>query len=123
MSFKELIDAVSQGLEVLGVAIMIIGIAVGAVLAVHQRSDPSRGGLYLLIRRYFGQSILLGLEILIAADLIRTVAIDRTFESVVVLAVIVLVRTFLSFSLEIEIYGRVPWHGSEASGDGPAKDR
>lgn len=58
-----------------------------------------------------GKSILLGLEVLIAADIIRTVAVSPTIESVAVLGLIVLVRTFLSFSLEVELYGRWPWQG------------
>jgi uncharacterized membrane protein len=60
-------------------------------------------------RRMLGRAILTGLELLVAADIIRTVAIDPTLESVAVLGVIVLIRTFLSFSLEVEIDGRWPW--------------
>ncbi len=62
-----------------------------------------------MIRSYFGRSILLGLEILVAADLIRTVAVEPTLNNVLGLGLIVLIRTFLSFSLEIEIDGIVPW--------------
>ena len=61
------------------------------------------------MRLYFGRSILLGLEVLVAADLIRTVAVEPTLHNVLVLGLIVLIRTFLSFSLEIEIDGVVPW--------------
>ncbi len=64
---------------------------------------------YRLYRQLLGRSILLGLELLVAADAIRTVAVTPTFESVGVLAMIVLIRTFLSFSLELEITGRWPW--------------
>ena len=66
-----------------------------------------------------GRSILLGLELLVAADIIRTVAVTPTYESVGVLAIIVLIRTFLSFSLELEITGRWPWQkeSSERSSD------
>jgi uncharacterized membrane protein len=62
-----------------------------------------------------GQSILLGLEFLVAADIIRTVAVSPTLESVTVLAAIILIRTFLSFSLELEITGRWPWQSKGAS--------
>ena len=62
-----------------------------------------------MLRRYFGTSILLGLEVLVAADLIRTVAVEPTMSNVLVLGLIVLIRTFLSFSLEIEMDGVVPW--------------
>jgi uncharacterized membrane protein len=65
--------------------------------------------VYRNIRGYFGKSILMGLEILVAADLIRTVAVDPTMQNVLVLGLIVLIRTFLSFSLEIEIEGIAPW--------------
>lgn len=61
------------------------------------------------IRQFLGRGILLGLEFLIAADIIYTVAIELTFETVGVLAVVVLIRTFLSFTLEVEINGRWPW--------------
>ncbi|WP_345409910.1 DUF1622 domain-containing protein [Nonomuraea salmonea] len=64
---------------------------------------------YQRYRKGLGRAILLGLEFLVAADIIRTVAISPTFASVGVLAVIVLVRTFLSFSLEVELEGRWPW--------------
>ncbi|MDF2696203.1 MAG: hypothetical protein K0S65_4586, partial [Labilithrix sp.] len=67
------------------------------------------GPVYVPYRRALGRSILLGLELLVAADIIRTVAITPTLESVAVLAAIVLIRTFLSFSLELEISGRWPW--------------
>ena len=61
------------------------------------------------LRSNFGRSILLGLEFLIAADIINTVAVRPTLQSVIVLGAIVLIRTFLSFSLELEIDGRWPW--------------
>ena len=63
-----------------------------------------------------GRAILLGLEILIIADIVRTITIDPTLESVITLGVLVLVRTFLSFSLEIELEGVVPWRRSEKPG-------
>lgn len=68
-----------------------------------------QGPVYTEFRRALGRSILLGLELLVAADIIRTVAITPTLESVAVLGGIVLIRTFLSFSLELEISGRWPW--------------
>jgi uncharacterized membrane protein len=69
-------------------------------------------------RQRLGRAILLGLELLVAADIIRTVAVTPTVESVAVLAGIVLVRTFLSFSLEVELTGRWPWN-RVAEGSGP----
>jgi uncharacterized membrane protein len=66
-------------------------------------------GVYRQYRQQLGRSILLGLELLVAADIIRTVAVTPTLTSVAVLGGIVLIRTFLSFSLELEITGRWPW--------------
>jgi uncharacterized membrane protein len=71
--------------------------------------------VYRAYRQLLGRSILLGLELLVAADIIRTVAVTPTYESVGVLAIIVLIRTFLSFSLELEITGRWPWQKEPSS--------
>ncbi|MEX2335373.1 MAG: DUF1622 domain-containing protein, partial [Pseudohongiella sp.] len=65
------------------------------------------------IRQTLGRGILLGLEFLVAADIIHTVAIELTLESVLTLALVVLIRTFLSFALEVELTGRWPWHGED----------
>ena len=100
---------------------MVIGALVSIPLALrgHQpRRLPAGTGklsFYRLYRQLLGRSILLGLELLVAADIIRTVAVTPTFETVGVLAIIVLIRTFLSFSLELEITGRWPWQ--KQSGD------
>ena len=120
MDYKDVMDIVSRGLEVVGVAVIIIGIIIGFALALRDMLRGRRGGIYTMVRKFFGQSVLLGLEILVAADLIRTVAVDATMESVLVLGVIVLIRTFLSFSLEIEIYGRVPWRAAMAAKESDA---
>ena len=79
----------------------------GVVRALHAWLTGHAEASYDVMRRYFGRSILLGLEILVAADLIRTVAVDPTWQNVVVLGLIVLIRTFLSFSLEVEMDGVV----------------
>ena len=91
-----------------GVAVVVVGVAWATIIAAAQLFRQ-RAGVYEQYRRLLGRSILLGLEFLVAADIIRTVAIDPTFRSVGVLAIIVIVRTFLSFSLELEITGRWPW--------------
>ena len=108
MSFKEIMDLVSRCFEVAGIAVLGVGFITGFLLAARNLLRGQRN-VYDMIRSYFGRSILLGLEILVAADLIRTVAVDTTLENVLVLGLIVLIRTFLSFSLEIEIEGIVPW--------------
>jgi uncharacterized membrane protein len=71
---------------------------------------PLRRATYERLRQNLGRSILLGVEVLIIADIVLTVTIDQTIESALTLGVIVLVRTFLSFSLEIELDGVVSWH-------------
>jgi len=109
VDFKQVMDVVSRAFEVVGIAVLVIGFLTGLFLALRDLIRGQRDDIYRMIRKYFGQSILLGLEVLVAADLIRTVAVDTTLENVLVLGLIVLIRTFLSFSLEIEIEGIVPW--------------
>jgi|TARA_R110001599_G_scaffold168936_1_gene358796 uncharacterized membrane protein len=83
-----------------------------AVAALHGAKGYDAAGIFREVRQRLGRGILLGLEFLIAADIILTVAVDLTFESVGVLALIVLVRTFLSFTLEVELTGSWPWQRS-----------
>lgn len=115
MDFRHIIETVGQLVDFAGVAVMVIGALISIPLAVrgHQPRRLPAGAekltVYRSYRQLLGRSILLGLELLVAADIIRTVAVTPTFESVGVLAVIVLIRTFLSFSLELEITGRWPW--------------
>ena len=109
MEFIDVIELVGKGIDAAGVAAIVIGAAWATIEYVRRgfgRRDADAFGLY---RRRLGQAILLGLELLVAADIIRTVAISPTFESVGVLAIIVLIRTFLSMTLELEIDGRWPW--------------
>lgn len=111
MSFAEVIELVSKVIEAAGVGAIIIGAVVAAVLSAPQlgRGVAGGGDAYAGFRRRLGRAILLGLELLVAADIIRTVAISPSFESAGVLALIILIRTFLSWSLELEISGRWPW--------------
>ena len=80
------------------------------------------GPVYSRFRRVLGRAILIGLELLVAADIIRTVAVTPTIESVSVLGLIVLIRTFLSWSLEVEISGRWPWQKWAAGRRGDEPD-
>ncbi len=110
MEFQEIMERVGQAVDAAGVAAIVIGAAVATMLAASALMRRRPGDdTYEAYRRRLGRSILLGLELLVAADIIRTVALTPTFESVGVLALIVLIRTFLSFSLELEITGRWPW--------------
>lgn len=120
LDFQHIIETVGEFVDIAGVAVMVIGALVSIPLAIKgyqprnlpEGTEPS---FYRLYRQLLGRSILLGLELLVAADIIRTVAVTPTFETVGVLALIVLIRTFLSFSLELEITGRWPWQQEPAA--------
>jgi uncharacterized membrane protein len=116
-SFSAAMDHVAQGFEALGALILIIGVVWSIVLAAltWRRSGSTRLA-YNALRETFGGSLLLSLEILVAADLLRTVAVAPTVGNVLTLGLIVLIRTFLSFSLEVEIEGVLPWRRAFASG-------
>jgi uncharacterized membrane protein len=116
MDFQSLIEVLGRVVDASGVIAIVLGALLAAVFAVGRllRRVPNAYGRF---RRFLGRSILLGLELLVAADIIRTVASSPTPAGVGVLAAIVAVRTFLSFSLELEISGRWPWQKAPA-GDG-----
>jgi uncharacterized membrane protein len=110
MGFEAVMDAIARGVEVLGIMTLVLGLAAALVragLALLGRQGAEES--YRIVRTVFGRSILLGLEFLVAADIIRTVAVQPSLQNVAVLGLIVLIRTFLSFSLEVEIDGRWPW--------------
>jgi uncharacterized membrane protein len=118
-TFTPLMDHVAQGFEALGAAILIVGVIWSFVLAaVAARRSGWTAKAYLVLRQAFGGTLLLGLEVLVAADLLRTVAVAPTLDNVLVLGVIVLIRTFLSFSLETEIEGVAPWRRALMGGAG-----
>jgi uncharacterized membrane protein len=103
-------EHISRGLEWVAVGIIIAGLLATVLDVVRSMAaGETPRALYLTARRTFGRGVLLGLEVLVAADLIRTVAIEPTLTSVTVLGIIVIVRTILSFSLDIEIDGVLPW--------------
>jgi uncharacterized membrane protein len=104
---------ITLGFEVIGVVIIVIGAAAAAVRFATGRSRAE--DRYSGLRSDLGRSVLLGLEFLVAADIIGTVAIEPTLDGVIVLGIIVLIRTFLSFSLETEIEGRWPWQRAAAA--------
>ena len=117
MTFNETMDDIAKGFEAVGVAVLVVGFTIGFAQAglAFLRHEP-QAAIYRALRSFVGRTILLSLEILVAADLIRTVAVDPSLENVGVLALIVLIRTFLSFSLDIEIEGRLPWRSSFSRG-------
>jgi uncharacterized membrane protein len=116
MTFNETMDDVAKVFEAVGVAVLVVGFSIGFVqagIAYVRRED--RVSIYRTLRSFVGRTILLSLEILVAADLIRTVAVDPSIENVASLALIVLIRTILSFSLDVEIEGRLPWRPKPAA--------
>lgn len=124
MSFQESMELVGEAIDVAGVVAIVVGTVVATLLAGRDLLGRGSGerDTYESYRQRLGRSILLGLELLVAADIIKTVAITPTFESVGVLALIVVVRTFLSWSLELEISGRWPWQ-KERDGPAPLPER
>lgn len=93
-----------------GVAVIVLGVLAATVkYALAVRRDGDHNATYRAYRQGVGRAILLGLEILVAADIIRTVAVAPTFTSAGVLAIVVAIRTFLSISLQVELEGRFPW--------------
>ena len=109
MEFRETIELVGKALDVAGVGVILGGIIVATIAHVSGLRGSNAREQYRRYRQGVGRAILLGLEILVGADIIRTVAVDPTFSSAGVLAIIVAIRTFLSFSLEVELEGRWPW--------------
>ena len=103
---------VTIAIEAIGIAVLVGGI-VFAVVRRLTRASGGGEGVYRAFRRDLGRAIVLALEFLVAADIIATVAIELTWESVGTLALVVLIRTLLSFSLEVEINGRWPWQRAE----------
>ena len=102
------IETLGEIVDAVGVIAIVIGVAY-AIVDAGLRGLRRQRPIYSRFRRVLGRAILLGLELLVAADIIKTVAVTPTLESVAVLGIIVLIRTFLSWTLELEISGRWPW--------------
>ncbi|MCA2186003.1 DUF1622 domain-containing protein [Nonomuraea cavernae] len=118
---KEIIELIGEALDFVGVLVIAAGTLIaGVTFALRYARTRRATGFYPAFRQGVGRAILLGLELLVAADIIRTVAVSPTFQSVGVLAVIVAVRTFLSFSLQVELEGRLPWQPRPAAGPPPS---
>lgn len=113
--FSKVAHDVAKGIEIVGIGIIVIGAILAS--AVFMREWIQGREFLKTYRRYrerLGQAILLGLEFLVAADIIGTVAVDPTFRNVGILGAVVAIRTFLSFALEVEIQGRWPWQAGRA---------
>ena len=107
-NFRQLMEIVGTAVDGVGVFIVAAG-ALVATARLLVRSRHNAGNYYSSYRQDIGRAILLGLEFLIAGDIIRTVVVAPTIQNVLVLGLIVLIRTFLSLSLQLEIEGRLPW--------------
>lgn len=108
MDFVSIMHVITRAIEAVGVAVIVIGIAVAGFAYLR---EPRTLNSYGELRAGMGRAILLGLELMVAGDIINTVAVEPSLNSVLVLAIIVVIRTFLSLSLEVEISGRWPWQG------------
>jgi uncharacterized membrane protein len=111
MRFEEVMEDVARGFEAVGVAIIVIGGVVALIAGMKDFRNASK--FFVDVRRDFGKPLILGLEILVAADIVQTITVDPSFESVAVLGILVAVRIALSFSLDIEVDGMAPWRRVE----------
>lgn len=112
------IRAIGTAVEVGGVAMLVLTAIVATLLLFRDwRRTGAFARAYKAYRRNLGRGILLGLEFLVIGDIIGTVAVEPSFQNLGVLGLIVIIRTFLSFSLEVEIEGRLPWKGVERSSE------
>lgn len=116
-SFTQVMDDAARAFEALGALVLMVGLlwSVGLAVRTWRRGSGGRAA-YQVLRQAFGGTLLLALEVLVAADLIRTVAVSPTLENVAVLGLIVVIRTLLSFSLETEIEGVPPWRKAMLTG-------
>jgi uncharacterized membrane protein len=119
--FKSTVDTVSKVIDGAGVLVIVIGLVVATCAFALALKDRARAQVaYRVYRQQVGKAILLGLEFLVAGDIIRTVAVSPTFAGVGVLAILVAVRTFLSFTLDVELSGRWPWQSRPKAADSSA---
>jgi uncharacterized membrane protein len=112
--YRELMDGIGRAVDAVGVIVIVLG-AILATGSFMVKRHKEAGKSYRVYRQDLGRAILLGLEFLIAGDIIRTVVVAPTLENVFILGLIVLIRTFLSMALQLEVEGRWPWQHPEDS--------
>ena len=118
MDFNQTIETAGKAIDVAGVAAIVLGSLFATAVFVNRVRSPAVSiDSYREYRQSLGRAILLGLELLVAADIVRTVAASPNFRSVGVLGAIVLIRTFLSFSLQLELTGKWPWQEADPSSE------
>lgn len=105
----EIIRVANRVLEMAGLAVVLVAVAVSSLVFLRRLARDDFEASYRSYRADLGRGVILGLELLIAADIVRSVIIDPTLQNLVVLGGIVLIRTFLSFSIEVELNGHWPW--------------
>jgi uncharacterized membrane protein len=130
VDFETVFTYVALGFEAIGALSMIVGFLIALILGVRSLSRGEGGNTaFTVLRTTLGAAILLGLEVLVAADLIRTITSKPSMEDALILGIIVLIRTILSMSIQIEIEGVLPWRralftsGGQLMGDAISKDR
>jgi uncharacterized membrane protein len=106
-------EFVAAAFEVAGVAVIAGGFVLALIRAAVTRGTPGSGTAYVVVRNIFGRSVLLGLEVLVAADLVRTIAVAPTMQNLLALGLLVVIRTFLSWSFDVELEGMWPWKKRE----------
>ncbi|HYI51160.1 MAG TPA: DUF1622 domain-containing protein [Microbacterium sp.] len=130
MNFESLFTVVALGFEAIGALAMIVGFAIAVILGARTlRRGDGGNAAFSVLRTTLGAAILLGLEVLVAADLIRTITSKPSMEDALILGIIVVIRTILSMSIQIEIEGMLPWRralttsGGQLIGQAISKDR
>ena len=112
VNYREIMDYIGTGVDAVGVLLIVVGALVATWRFLFRRQEGPATA-YSMYRQDLGRAILLGLEFLVAGDIIRTVVVSPTLDNVLVLGLIVLIRTFLSMALQLEIEARWPWQRPE----------
>lgn len=119
---KAFIETAAMAMEVVGVGVIVLGAAVASVVFLAQLRPRGVTKSYAAYRVGLARSLLLGLELLVAGDIIRTVVVAPSLENVGLLAAVVLIRTFLSLTLELEVTGRLPWQRAKPEAESEARE-
>ncbi len=119
MVIKEVVSLLGYGLEVIGVAVIVLGAIISIARHSYRQIIASGGKRFFEFRETMGRAMLIGLDFLVAGDIIRTVVVDHTLDDVLGLGLIVIIRTILAFTIHLELEGRWPWQSSRASDTEP----
>jgi len=109
MQFAEVISIAGYAIEAVGVLVIVVGSCISSIAFMRTFRNLPEGVAYKSYRRQLGRSIILGLEFLIAGDIVRTVIVADTLENVAILGLIILIRSFLGITLHLEVEGQWPW--------------